>query len=155
MPRGIYVHKPKHGHNSNAGRTPTYMSWDHMIQRCRTHKDYAGRGIRVCERWKIFRNFLADMGNRPDGTTLERCDTNGDYEKSNCRWATRAEQQNNRRDNVVIEYDGVRRTVTEWADILGIKKGTLDFRIRRGWDHRRALEAPVDCDHTFRRGVMS
>jgi hypothetical protein len=123
-----------------------------MIQRCRHHKDYAGRGIAVCARWFSFENFLADMGERPEGKTLERCDVNGNYEPSNCRWATRAEQQNNRRDSVVIEYAGVRRTIKDWAELLGIKKVTLDFRIRRGWTPQRALEREIDVTHTLPRG---
>jgi hypothetical protein len=148
----------KHGHNSSPGKSPTYTSWEHMIGRCTNSRNscwehYGGRGITVCERWRKFENFLADMGERPKGTTLERCNTDGNYEPQNCRWATRAEQQNNRRDNVVIEYNDVRRTVKEWADVLGINKTTLDFRIRRGWTAKRAIEKAIDSNHTAPRGA--
>ena len=84
-------------------RTPAYVSWTHMRQRC-LNKDalnyerYGGRGIKICERWRDdFAAFLADMGERPEGTTLDRIDVDGDYEPGNCRWSTPKEQQANQR----------------------------------------------------------
>lgn len=82
--------------------TPTYRSWASMIARCTNKKhrqfhDYGGRGITVCERWKSFINFLADMGERPAERTLDRVDPDGNYEPGNCRWATALEQRHNRR----------------------------------------------------------
>jgi hypothetical protein len=79
-------------------------SWEMMVQRCTNplatcYSNYGGRGIKVCPRWRCFKNFLADMGQRPPGTTLDRKNTDGDYEPCNCRWATRKEQQNNMRNN--------------------------------------------------------
>lgn len=92
----------KHGHRNP--RTPTYRSWDCMIQRCTNwrNKDwdlYGARGIKVCDRWRSFANFLEDVGVRPEGTTLDRIDVNGHYEPGNCRWATPLQQVHNRRPN--------------------------------------------------------
>lgn len=92
----------KHGHAIIRKVTPTYVSWQHMIRRTtspndKNWNDYGGRGIKVCERWKAYENFLADMGQKPAGLTLDRIDVDGNYEPANCRWSTRYEQVHNRR----------------------------------------------------------
>lgn len=92
-----------HGNSRKAARTPTYISWMNMIQRTSNRKnpawkDYGGRGITVCERWRDFANFLADMGERPAGLTLDRIDNDRGYEPGNCRWATWTEQRLNQRN---------------------------------------------------------
>lgn len=95
----------KHGHASHSlGATPTYHSWLSMRSRCKyverdISRKHVGRGITVCERWEDFENFLADMGERPEGTSLDRIDNDGNYEPGNCRWATPREQSRNTRRN--------------------------------------------------------
>lgn len=95
--------RTRHGHNKSrlGKRSGTYRSWDGMKQRCLNpkatgYKRYGGAGVTVCERWLTFENFLADMGERPEGTTLDRIDSAGDYEPGNCRWADRSTQNRNR-----------------------------------------------------------
>jgi hypothetical protein len=94
--------RARHGHNRKGHKSRTYTTWNMMTQRCLNpnndrYYDYGGRGITVCERWLDFANFLADMGERPEGTSIDRIDVNGNYEPTNCRWATSAEQGTNKR----------------------------------------------------------
>lgn len=119
-----------------------------MVERCTKpycadYARYGGRGIQVCARWRDFANFVADMGQPPAGMTLDRRDVNGHYEPSNCKWATSTEQNRNRRDNVLLTFDGRTAPMSAWAEERGIRKGTLWFRLQSGWDVERALTTPT------------
>ena len=103
-----------HGHTRQRTLTPEYESWASMLSRCRNpnatqYKWYGGKGIKVCDRWQSFENFLADMGTRPEGTSLDRIDPYGNYEPSNCRWADRLEQRRNQRPQEVWRGRPVKR----------------------------------------------
>jgi len=122
-----------HGHASRLLKnkaSPTYASYMSMLYRCKSvHKNYGGRGIKVCNRWKNFQKFLEDMGECPKGKTIDRIDNKGNYELENCKWSTPKEQANNRRSNTILEYKGKKRTISQWSDITGIKKSTISQRI--------------------------
>lgn len=125
----------KHG----CSRLPEYGIWQAMKNRCnrpatRYYENYGGRGIKVCDRWMhSVVNFIDDMGLRPTSThSIERIDNDGNYEPSNCRWATAAEQASNKRSNRYITVNGRRMTLAEAARQKGIKRGTFATRIYRG-----------------------
>ena len=148
----------KHGHNPRNGKqSPTHISWQNMKQRCQNpkyhqFKYYGGRGIKVCDRWQDFANFLADMGGRPEGKTLDRVDNNKDYNPENCRWATSKEQIQNRRDQknqyLFIAFDSrgtmiasnnqrefARQHGLDYRHINACLKGKL--KSHKGWRFRR------------------
>jgi len=126
-----------------------YWVWADMKSRCRNknHKafaNYGGRGIRVCDKWNNFDCFESDMGERPEGGMLDRIDNNGNYTQQNCRWATRKEQNSNRR-NCIYVYDGEERvTLKEMCRRLNITYRPVVKRIRdRGWPIDKALSIPI------------
>lgn len=135
----------RHGHYAIGSETnATFETWKHMHARCKNESDvgyhnYGGRGIAVCERWEDFGNFLVDMGRRPEGTSIERKDNDGNYEPSNCVWATPKEQGNNNRRNVHVTLSGVTLPVSEWAARLKIKPQTIYCRLLRGSQPKDAL----------------
>jgi hypothetical protein len=103
---------------------------------------YGGRGITVCEAWRDFNQFAKDMGERPDGASLDRIDNGKSYSPENCRWATAKEQALNRRNNRLIVRDGVARPLSVWCETLGLPYQTVLARIvRLGWSEDRALRA--------------
>jgi hypothetical protein len=115
-----------------------------MIGRCykpyyASYKYYGALGIRVCERWHSYDNFVADMGLRPEGMTLERIDSTGHYEPGNCIWATPTAQNRNRRDNVILTHNGRSLCVSEWAEELGIAREAIYSRLRYGYPIEQVL----------------
>lgn len=136
--RGCF-HKVAHARTHGMTGTATYRGWKAMKARCEcpTHKHfsyYGGRGIRVCERWQSFENFLADMGERPDNLTLDRIDPDGNYSPDNCRWASRKEQIANRRCGFrMVRYKGEDFPIQELAQRFGLNRYTLYRRIIRGY----------------------
>jgi transcriptional regulator with XRE-family HTH domain len=122
------IQATKHGRS----KSREYKAWVNMQQRCDNpktnhYKDYGGRGIAYCDKWKTFEGFFEDMGKCPDGLTIERIDNNKGYSKDNCKWATYKEQAKNKRNTQ--KFDGI--TLTDWSEKTGIKYATLLFRVRK------------------------
>jgi hypothetical protein len=127
-------------------RTPTYDSWRAMIKRCDDPKsdqyaNYGGRGIKVCERWRKFENFYSDMGEKPEGKSLDRHpDYNGNYEPGNCRWATQTQQIRNKRNTTRVTYEGEELPLAELCERKGMKLRKVRHRLALGMSIERALQ---------------
>jgi len=122
----------------------TFRIWHGMRQRCSNpkstgFKNYGGRGIRVVVRWSSFENFLADMGEAPEGKTLERSNNDGPYSPDNCAWADAETQHNNKRTIRKLAHAGETLSLTQWARKLGVSVGRLQWRIKAGWPIERIL----------------
>lgn len=135
-------------------KTPEYNIWCLMRRRCYDHnsqdfQNYGGRGIDVCESWRSsFAAFFADMGERPSPQhSIERLDNNLGYGPQNCIWATRHEQQRNKRNSMLITYKDQTLCPADWAPIVGIDEGTIRWRITHGWSAERALAHPSHLYH--------
>lgn len=118
-------------------RTKIYKAWFAMKDRCynkshSSYKNYGGRGILVCDKWRVsFENFISDMGERPSPKhSIDRIDNNGNYEPSNCRWATKKQQCANKRNNFIIEFFGIKMTRGYWAEELGVSVGYLMWNMK-------------------------
>lgn len=121
---------------NNPTCTRTYYAWRSMRSRCNnpnnpSYEHYGARGITYCPEWESFDQFVSDMSEAPEGLTLERVDTNLGYSPKNCRWATMTDQLNNQRRNRVIEFNGERRTIGQWAVLLGVQYDALWRRLER------------------------
>lgn len=126
-----------------------YKSWESMRSRCLDkkhphYKHYGGRGITICPAWESFATFLADMGTKPSPEyTIERNDVNGNYEPSNCRWATRADQYRNQQRSIYVEHEGRRVLLMDLVEEHGVSRGIVYGRLKNGWPLDRALLEPV------------
>jgi hypothetical protein len=133
-------------------KTPIYNIWQLMRIRCNNpnnpgYRYYGDRGIRVCERWNDFENFLEDMGIPPNSDySIDRIDNDGNYEPGNCRWANKFQQANNRRINRKIEFRGECLTIAQWARKIGVLDSTLRLRLSNGWSIEKTLTTPVEHD---------
>lgn len=134
--------------HGEANRTTEYSIWSSMLTRCynpkcRAYCNYGGRGIKVCESWRSFTNFLQDMG-RANGRTLDRFpDNDGDYTPTNCRWATILEQSNNKRTNRLLTHDGITLSMRDWERRNGFGLNTIYRRLKNGWCVRDAIALPL------------
>lgn len=132
----------KHGMSG----TSTYKSWHAMIQRTQGkggHEAYVDKKISVCDEWLLFKNFIADMGLRPDGMSIDRIDNTKGYSKNNCRWATQVQQANNKETNVFIDCFGEKMTITQASRHYNIPISCLRHRLRKGMSVSDALTTPV------------
>lgn len=128
--------------------TREFRSWAAAKSRCNNpngpeYAMYGGRGISFCQRWNRFERFYEDMGPMPEwASSIDRIDPNGNYEPGNCRWSTPLQQSRNTRRNVFITHDGKTLCLSEWAVVSGIKRPTIEARIRRGWAFAKAISEP-------------
>lgn len=129
--------------------TKTYINWAGMIQRCTNPsssnwKYYGARGITVCSAWRSFANFYADMGDAPEGATLDRIDFTAGYSKQNCRWASVSEQARNKCSNVTVTLNGKTQCLKDWCVQLGVSYTAVHQRITKlGWEPVKALSTPI------------
>jgi len=128
--------------------TRIYAVWQAMLNRCRNpnvveYKNYGGRGIKVCERWLTFENFLADMGDLSEYATIERVNNDGHYEPGNVQWATYYAQSRNKTNNRLLSFKGQTKILADWASDLGISPGALIYRLDyKGWSLEKSLTTP-------------
>lgn len=142
-----------HGQARREKISPTFITWVSMNDRCyvktsSSYKKYGAKGITVCDRWRgkgAFQNFLQDMGERPQGMTIDRIDGSKGYTPDNCRWATPLEQANNQKSNVKVEIHGKKMNVSQAMRHYGVytKSGVYYTRLKRGWSVERTFTTPI------------
>ena len=148
--QGMYgSDNPAYTHGHTSGKfSPEYHSWASMLQRCtnplrKGYKHYGGKGVQVCARWLKFENFLADMGSRPEGMSLDRIDVQGNYTPENCRWADKVTQARNSVQVVWVEMLGERKRLVEWCEQLGVSVNTVRDRVKYyGMTYQEAILKP-------------
>lgn len=144
-------------------KTKLYKVWSAMKERCfktkhPKYKNYGGRGIKVCDRWRnSFDKFKADVGDRPtEGHSLDRINNDGNYEPANCRWATREQQARNKRNSKYYTYEGKTQTIRDWADEYAMDPELAAQRAKRGWCIERILKTPkIEYPKMFDYGFES
>lgn len=137
-------HLVKHGRS----KFKIYGIWRSMRSRCENPNDaaygnYGGRGIAVCERWQSFDNFYADMGDRPEGLSLDRINNDGPYAPGNCRWASRSRQARNSRQSQLVTVGDETLAIADWSERHGVRPATIWARIARGWPAEAAVKTPT------------
>jgi hypothetical protein len=138
-----------HGYTSYGDKSSEYQTWEQIKRKCHSptherYKDYGGRGITVCKRWReSFECFIADMGQRPKGMSIERKDNNAGYCPENCCWATRTQQARNQRSNRIVTLRGVTGCFAFICEHFGLNQNTVRARLHHGWTLDRALSHPV------------
>lgn len=138
-----------HGESRSVGKTGEYLSWLRMRERCKCKKGnrwhkYGGRGIKVCDRWlNSYENFLHDMGRKPtEKHSLDRINNDGNYEPSNCRWATNKDQSRNKTTTIYLTLGQTKKSLTDWCDLFKSNPTTIRCRLRRSWDINENLFCP-------------
>jgi hypothetical protein len=149
LAKGITISCGCHQKTHALSSTRTYRIWMNMKYRCFNpnapqYKNYGAIGITVADHWLNFQNFFDDIGHSPtDHHSIDRINVNGNYEPGNCRWATKKEQANNRRNNHIIEFKGQHKTLSQWADDLKLPYGILSHRINiYKWSIEKSLTTP-------------
>lgn len=157
MKKCVAKEKTIHGGCKRSQKERLYTIWSLMKNRCNNSKDksyinYGARGIEVCNEWQSsydsFRIWAIENGYR-DYLTIDRINNDGNYEPSNCRWATRKVQNNNTRQNHYIEYNGQIKTLSQWAGFYGLTRSCLKYRVKKGWDIEKALTTPSQHSKNF------
>ena len=153
---GCVKHRTPYNATHKLSKTKLYKVWETIRTKCRNPKSsnyrlYGGRGIDICDEWYndflAFRDWALSHGYQ-EGLTIDRINNNQGYSPDNCHWITNREQQLNKRNNVLISYQGKTQTLVEWCDELGLKYKTIQNRIVKGWDKVRAITEPI---HTSTR----
>lgn len=141
------IKQAKRAKYNGRSSTSEYKIWKGMISRCNcptntAYYKYGGRGIKVCDRWQGisgFSNFIKDMGKKKEGESIDRINVNGNYEPSNCRWANKNTQANNKRNTIFITAFGKTQSLQQWSNENGINRKTILWRLENGWSKDRAL----------------
>lgn len=136
--------------------TPEYRVWNNLKNRCTNpnvpgYENYGGRGIKVCDEWIEFSNFIRDMGKRPTvNHSIERINNDGDYCKENCKWATKSDQVRNRRSNIIVEYQGEKRILKDLAKEVGLNYQLIQRRMNKGL----SIEESISKPYKYRKNVL-